>query len=152
MVELAYLMGKRALFGRHRSGGYPSSPTFLPVRREKGDRRDARFQMVGETKTPTAACAAIGASSCCLSGPRQIALPVPHIRAFRQLLDGVPTLTRPGRTGIGGTAGEIAVASRTKTPKGRSGSDRSPLLAVRSAWLPVLLRLPIRLREPCCLS
>jgi hypothetical protein len=51
-----------------------------------------------------------------------------------------------------GQVGDIAVANPTEPRRVSRGRDRSPLLSVRSAWLPVLLRLPIRLREPCCLS
>jgi hypothetical protein len=90
---------------------------------------------------------------CCSSGLRQIALPVLPLRAFRQLLDGVPMHTRPGRTGISGAAGNIAVTNSTETPKGRSRESSvtiagDPILP----GFPVLLRLPIRLRGPCCLS
>jgi hypothetical protein len=51
------------------------------------------------------------ATNVLLQRPRQIALPVSHVRAFRQLLDGVPTLTRPGTRVSGGLISDLGAAA-----------------------------------------
>jgi hypothetical protein len=115
------------------------------------------------TKTPTAACAAVGASSCCSRGDRRIASPVPGIRAYRQLLSGVPmSVSTPvfvcrrrwlGVRDIAAADHTVSVLRRCRRTSAGPGSHRSTVASSPiSAWRPGLLRLPPRLRGSWCLS